>query len=255
VRPGGIVSRPVVPGDSAVIRTLLLTTLAGLFVASSGAQPPPAVLYAQTFASPEAVKDFVFSAPAEWKYSKDDGGCLELAYDNKAKPAYSPKHRSPFHIALIAGKAFTDFTLDVELQSTTMPYGHQDMCLFFGFVSPERYYYVHIARAADMNAHNVFVVNDAPRKNIATETTKGIDWKANTWHKVRVVRETKSGKIEVYFDDLTKPVMRAEDRTFGKGRIGFGSFDDTGRVRNVRITGPSAEDAKDPVSGFKPLVR
>jgi hypothetical protein len=70
---------------------------------------------------------------------------------------------------------------------------------------------------------------------------------------VRVVRDTKSGKIEVYFDDLTKPVMRAEDKTFAKGRIGFGSFDDTGRVRNIRITGTSAEDAKDRPAVFKPI--
>jgi hypothetical protein len=236
-----------------VLRTLLLSALVAGFTSVRAEDPTP-VLYTQTFASPDSVKDFVFSDPAVWKWGKDDaGGFLELAYEKKAKPAYNPKHRSPFHIALLAPKVFTDFTLDVQLQSTTPPYGHQDMCLFFGFESPERYYYVHLARAADMNAHNVFIVNDAPRKNIARETTKGIDWKANTWHNVRLVRDTKSGKIEVYFDDMAKPVMRAEDKTFAKGRIGFGSFDDTGRVRNVRITGPSAEEPKGPPAFFKSL--
>jgi hypothetical protein len=209
------------------------------------------LLYEQDFAKPECVKQFVFSDPAAWKYG---GGALELAYDKgKYKSSYNPKHRSPIHIALVADRVFTDFTLDCELMSTIPAYGHQDVCLFFGFEAPQKYYYVHIARAADMNAHNVFIVNDAPRTNIAKETTKGVDWKADTWHKVRLVRDTKAGTIEVYFDDFAKPVMKAEDRTFAKGHVGFGSFDDTMKVRNVRVTGPAAEVLTGPPAFFKPL--
>jgi hypothetical protein len=236
--------------------SLALATLAGLAVALPADDKPAAELkelYAQDFAKPDAANDFVFSDPAVWKHVRDkDGGYLELAYDRKAyKSTYSPKHRSPIHIALIANKQFTDFVLDCEVQSTTEPYGHQDLCLYFGFTAPQQFYYVHIARAADPNAHNVFIVNDAPRKNFAKETTKGIDWKKDTWHKVRLARDTAKGTIEVYFDDLTKPIMRAEDKTFTSGHVGFGSFDDTGRVRNVRVRGPKAEDKK--VDFFKPL--
>ena len=38
-----------------------------------------------------------------------------------------------------------------------------------------------------------------------------------------------------------EPIMVAEDKTFGAGCIGFGSFDDTGKVDNIRIWGPSME--------------
>ena len=237
-----------------------LALAAALFaLALPAAEPVPANdkdLYRQDFAKPDSVKDFVFSDPAVWKYGtdKDEKGYLELAYDKKAyKSPYSPKNRSPIHIALVAGKTFTDFVLDCELQSTVEPYGHQDMCLYFGFEAPQKFYYVHIAKAADMNAHNVFIVNDAPRKNFAKETTKGVEWKKDAWHQVRLVRDTTKGTIEVFFDDLTKPIMRAEDKTFGSGHIGFGSFDDTGRVRNVRIRGPKAEDKK--ADFFKPLAK
>src|ERR1700761_9412634 len=90
-------------------------------------------LYKQDFAKPEAANDFVFSDPDVWKYVKEkDGGYLDPAYDRKNyKSTYNPKDRSPIHIALFAGKTFTDFVLDCELQSTTEEYGHQDMCLFF----------------------------------------------------------------------------------------------------------------------------
>ncbi len=210
-------------------------------------------LYKQDFAKPESTNDFVFSDPAVWKHVKDkDGGFLELAYDRKTyKSPYSPKNRSPIHIALIANKQFGEFILDCELQSTTEAYGHQSMTLYFGFTDPQKFYYVHLARAADMNAHNVFIVNDAPRKNFAKETTKGIDWKKDTWHKVRITRDPVGGTIAVFFDELDKPIMQAEDKTFGAGYIGFGSFDDTGRVRNVRIIGPKAEEKK--AGFFKPL--
>jgi hypothetical protein len=49
------------------------------------------------------------------------------------------------------------------------------------------------------------------------------------------------GTIKVYFDDLSKPIMVAEDKTFGAGCIGFGAFDDTGKVDNIRIWGPAVE--------------
>ena len=126
--------------------------------------------------NPKVAGDFVVTDPAVWKHlvGEDRKGFLQLQYDRKAyKSSYSPKHRSPVHVALLKQYPLTDFVMDVELMSTTEPYGHQDLCLFFGFESPEKYYYVHVAKAADPNAHNVFIVNEAARKNIAKETTKG----------------------------------------------------------------------------------
>ena len=178
---------------------------------------------------------------------------MELKYDRKKyKSTYAPKNRSPIHIALLKEPAFTDFVMDLELMSTTEEYGHQDLCLFFGFESPEKYYYVHLGRKADMNAHNVFIVNGADRKNIAKETTKGVEWKKDHWHTVRLVRQATSGTIEVYFDDMTKPIMKAEDKTFQGGYVGFGSFDDTGRFRSVTLNMKNLIINKE-ADFFKPL--
>jgi hypothetical protein len=187
----------------------------------------------------------VFTDPAEWRVSQGNRNrSLELTYDRKAKPAYQPKHRSPFHIALIADKVVGDFVLDVRLRTTVEPYGHQDMCVFYGFESPEKYYYTHIAREADPHAHNVFLVNGADRKAIAKETTKGVDWKQHVWHEVRIARDAKAGTIKVYFEDMTKPIMTAEDKTFPKGYVGVGSFDDTGLIDDIFLWAPSVEDKK-----------
>ncbi|MBN9121981.1 MAG: hypothetical protein J0I06_23035 [Planctomycetes bacterium] len=50
------------------------------------------------------------------------------------------------------------------------------------------------------------------------------------------MRQTTTGKIEVYIDDMTKPIMRAEDKTFQHGFMEFGSFDDTGRFRRLTLS-------------------
>ena len=78
------------------------------------------------------------------------------------------------------------------------------------------------------------MVNQAPRVSIASERTDGVAWHRG-WHRARIRRELPSGVIEVFFDDMETPIMKATDTTFGKGRIGIGSFDDTGHFDAIRL--------------------
>jgi hypothetical protein len=210
-----------------------------MLVAAAEAEPavaPPPLLYEQSFRSADALLGFAMSDRAAWRIaSTERAQTLELF----AQSRYQPPVRSPVNLAFIKDQVFGDFVLECDLMQTGREYGHRDMCLFFGFESPSRFYYAHIATAADDHAHNVFVVNDKPRTKIARETTMGVNWGLNVWHRVRLERTLADGLIKVYFDDLQKPIMVAEDRTFGAGYIGFGSFDDTGMISNIRIWGPS----------------
>jgi hypothetical protein len=113
------------------------------------------------------------------------------------------------------------------------------MCVFFGFKDPANFYYVHLATRADEHAHNIFIVNDEPRVKIASKTTEGVQWGLGVWHKVRIERTAGDGSIKVFFDDGETPIMQASDTHFEQGRIGFGSFDDTGMVANIRVWGPA----------------
>ena len=70
----------------------------------------------------------------------------------------------------------------------------------------------------------------------------------------RLVRQASTGKIEVYFDDMTKPIMKAEDKTFQTGFAGFGSFDDTGRFRRVTLHTKNLTIGKK-ADFFKPLKK
>lgn len=201
------------------------------------------LLYKQDFTSTNAWKDFVFSDPKAWKISEGNGKrALELVQQSE----YTPPFRSPVNLALIANQVFGDFVLEADLLQTSKEYGHRDMCLFYGFQSPTRFYYTHIATKADDHAHNCFVVKDAPRSKIAKETTPGFDWGQGVWHHVRLERKASDGIIRVWVDDMTKPIMSAEDKSFGAGWVGFGSFDDTGKVARIRIWGTQAKQQRVP---------
>lgn len=208
------------------------------------------VVYEQDFSDKNAAKDFQFSDPDAWKMGKDgDEQFLELFGKSKYKPragAYSP-----LNIALMTRHKVRDFVLDLELQQTGKEYGHRDMCVFYGFGDRAKFYYTHIASKTDDRAHNVFIVNDKPRTKISHATTAGHKWSDGGWHNVRIVRDVDSGKIEVYVDDMSKPIMKATDKTFEWGYVGIGSFDDTGRVRKMKLRAPASKEGDSKTQHFK----
>ena len=168
-----------------------------------------------------------------WKIVETDKGkSLGLVKQSD----YKPTVRSPVNYALIEDVTAGDFKLDVKVKSTTPNYAHRDLCLFFGYKDPEHFYYVHLGKNADPHAHSIFLVNGSPRVSIAKERTKGTPW-TDDWHDVRIVRNAKTGDIFVYFDDMKKPIMHAVDKTFPSGKIGLGSFDDTGIFDELVIRG------------------
>jgi hypothetical protein len=169
--------------------------------------------------------------PAAWRLEDGPTGkCLSQF----AKSKYAPPHRSPFNIALLKDVVVGDFVLEATCRSTVKDYPHRDLCLVFGYQDPGRFYYSHLGKKTDDHANQIFVVNRADRTKISTKTTGGTNW-TDAWVKVKVVR--KSADIEVYWNDLTTPVQTARDVTFKSGRIGLGSFDDTGAWDDVVLKG------------------
>ncbi len=154
----------------------------------------------------------------------------------KKKSNYKPPVRSPYNRALLKNISVSDFILDVKLQSTIPDYGHRSLCLFFGYQNDSHFYYVHFGKKMDDHANQIFIVNGKPRTKISTKTTAGTNWD-DEWHHARVVRDTKTGSIKIYFDDMKEPVMTATDKTFQTGRVGIGSFDDTGNFDEILLFG------------------
>jgi len=176
-----------------------------------------------------------------WKVLEMDGNRVYSLY--KKHSDYQPPHRSPHNISLVKDIYIGDFVLTTKVRSTHDDYVHRDVCLFFGYQDPAHFYYVHLGKKTDEHANQIFIVDDQPRTKISMTTTPGTNWD-DQWHDVKIVRSVDDGTIEIYFDDMTKPVMTAMDTTFTWGRVGVGSFDDTGdwddlTLRGVRVDKPS----------------
>lgn len=189
---------------------------------------PWTLTYWQEFQSVDALQNFSFADPKVWSWSAAEDGAMEFVQGS----TYQPPHRSPLSFALIKNLQADAFILEAEVLQTGREYGHRDLCFFFAHESPSKFGYVHLASKPDAHAHNIFLVDHAPRKAQAAIGEKGINWEGG-WHTVRLQRLSAGADIEVYFDD--QKIMQADGTPFGKGRLGFGSFDDSGRVRLIRV--------------------
>jgi hypothetical protein len=192
----------------------------------------------QPFAEASALGELVFANPTEWRFSPADGGSLETF-----AASYKPPHISPTTVAVLAGKRFASFVLDVEIMetSTKLADPHRDFCILWDVQTPSRFYYAHISAKHDPAvAHNIHVVDDADRRPITQHATSGYDWGMNVWKKLRVVRDAVSGTMTVSDLATDTVLLSATDRRFTEGFIGFGSIGDPGRVRNLRIWSDAA---------------
>ncbi|NOY43609.1 MAG: hypothetical protein GXP26_17450 [Planctomycetes bacterium] len=148
---------------------------------------------------------------------------------------YQPPHRSPPSIALLKDVLVSDFVLRLKLQSTNTTAGpHRDLCLFWGYQDPAHFYYVHLGEKTDSASCQIFIVNESPRTPITVDKATGTPW-TNSWHEAKIIRSVSTGQIEVYFDNMKKPLMTASDTTFSWGQIGIGTFDDHGNFDDIEL--------------------
>lgn len=166
--------------------------------------------------------------PDTWRENED--GTVEIT---KRSSAYKPPHRSPWHVALVKDLEVGSTAIEFRVKSTKDTGDHRDCCVFFGWKNPAHFYYVHLGAKPDPHSGQIMIVDGADR-NAMTRNEKRVPW-TDGWHTVRLERNTDSGRIAIYFDDLTTPLMEAVDTTFATGRVGIGSFDDMNVFDEVRV--------------------
>jgi hypothetical protein len=158
-------------------------------------------------------------------------------------PGDQGKVRAPTSWSLWSGYEVGSFEFAGRLECAADPANpKRDMCIIFGFQDPTHFAYVHFAASSD-DVHNVIaVVNGADRARISTEApgASAARLTDKAWHAFKVTFDAATGETKAYLDDMRVPVLTAVDRTFVRGRVGVGSFDDTGcfddlTLRGVRI--------------------
>ncbi len=199
-----------------------------------GARPLP-VLASENFESGRA-DGWEPNDPARWSV-RAAGGNLVYALTAPGEPG---KVRAPTSWSLWSKYEVGSFELAGRLQCAADPsIPQRDMCVIFGFQDPTHFAYVHFSASSD-DLHNVIaVVNGADRARISREApgTSKARLTDREWHAFKVTFDAATGEIKAYLDDMRVPILTAGDRSFARGRVGVGSFDDTGSFDDLTLRG------------------
>jgi hypothetical protein len=216
-----------------ILASVFLTTLGILSIVGLAQEPVRdlPLIFSEDF--DQGVDRWELTDPKSWELH-DDGGNKVFGL-NKRISDYQPKVRSPHNIALIKDVTVSDFVLTFKVRSTKDTGNHRDCCIFFCHQDAEHFYYAHLGAKPDPASGQIMIVNGEPRRPL-TDNKKEVPWD-DSWHVVKVVRESATGKIDVYFDDMKTPHMSVSDKTFEKGRVGIGSFDDMNDFDEIRLYG------------------
>lgn len=189
----------------------------------------PAVVFEEDFES--GLDRWEILDPATWRVAEREGNrTLEIT---ERGSAYKPTVRSPGHVALIKDLELGNFEITFKVRSTKDTGNHRDCCVFFAYQDDQHFYYAHLGAKPDPHSGQIMIVKEAPR--LAITTNERLTPWDDQWHTVRVTHEVASGRIQVFFDDMTEPHMQVVDQRFSKGRIGIGSFDDLNEFDDVVV--------------------
>jgi hypothetical protein len=152
--------------------------------------------------------------------------------------------RRPFEFAVMTqGPELGSLSYRAEVRiDEPVTVSNRDVILIWNYQSPTRFYYAHLSQDNTIYPHNgIFVVNDADRLRIDDQWNGSVGAPPAItdadWHDVRLDYDAATGKIAVFVDGADTPLITATDTTFSGGRVGFGSFDNYGRIRDVVVAG------------------
>jgi len=147
-------------------------------------------------------------------------------------PAGQP--RRPMKYALLESKPFSKVTVEAEIKrngrSLIIVYAWQDEAHF-------DYAHISVDTAASQNVHNgMFHIFGGERVRISSLEGPG-SLSTQDWTPVKLVFDGETGHCYVEVNGKRNPSLDAVDLSLRRGRVGIGSFDETGDFRNVKVTG------------------
>jgi len=174
---------------------------------------------------------------ADWKIADVDGvPTLSLLV-----PRPSTQPRRPTQFALAETPNYLSVTLEAEVKKEPKALRDRRNSLIFiyAYRDANHFNYAHLSddMGSSTDVHNgIFHVYGGDRVRISS-TEGPATLTEEKWYKVRLVYDGRTGKVEVFVDGQTSPSLRAYDLSLGAGKVGLGSFFDTGEFRNVKIHG------------------
>ena len=176
----------------------------------------------------------VVAAP-EWSFAD---GVLRLLKDRQPIPG---RPRKPQNYALAETEPFGKLTLELEMQ----PAG-KSLVIVYAWQDESHFNYAHISSdtARAVNVHNgIFHVFGGERVRISplegpgSFPVPGSQNAARPWTRVKLLWDGSTGRVVVEVDGRRNPSLEAVDLSLTRGRVGLGSFNETGSFKSIIING------------------
>jgi hypothetical protein len=174
---------------------------------------------------------------SDWKVETIDGiPTLSLLVP---KPSTQPRRPSQFAIAETPDYMKVTVEAEMKQEPAAVRNRHNSVMIAYAWKDENHFNYAHMSvdSPEKVEHHNgVFTVNGGDRVRVSPQEGPASLTNEN-WHKVKLVYDGTSGKVQVWVDGVTSPSLTAIEKSYGAGKVGIGSFFDMGQFRNVKITG------------------
>jgi hypothetical protein len=169
---------------------------------------------------------------SDWKIDQG-GGAPVLRLVTPREPLPGP--RRPIQFAL----AETNNYGDVLVEADVRPHD-RSLMIVYCYRDPAHFNYAHLSIDTGIKEshHNgIFHVYDGERVRISSPKGPAAFPATGRWYHVVLTHSAKSGTVEVTVDGRAIPALHAVDLSLTSGKVGLGSFDETGDFKNVKISG------------------
>jgi hypothetical protein len=173
---------------------------------------------------------------SDWKITQENGTPVLDLLVGKEPPSTLPRRPMQFAIA-----STPDFG-KVMVEADVMPLGRSVM-IVFAYQDPAHFDYAHLSTdpGTKVAVHNgIFHVYGGERVRISSPLGPPSFPVNHRWYHVVLTHDGRTGTVNVDVDGKPVPSLRAVDLSLPGGKVGIGSFDETGEFKNVRITGSPA---------------
>ena len=175
---------------------------------------------------------WVVEHASDWSVEE---GVLRLKVSADPAPG---QPRRPTKIALLDSKPYRKVTIEGEVKRNA-----RSLILVYAWQDDAHYNYAHMSTdaAAKQVVHNgMFHIFGGERVRISPLDGPP-SFESADWTPVKLVFDGDTGRCTVEVGGRRNPSLEAVDLSLRWGRVGLGSFNETGDFRNIRVSGEVRE--------------
>jgi len=176
-------------------------------------------------------RDWTVPVAADWRVSAENGA-ETLSLTQGKEPLPGP--RRPFQFALTSVPDYATVTVEADAK----PLGRSVM-IVFAYQDEAHFDYAHfsIDTGEKQPVHNgIFHVYGGERVRISNARGPAAFAATGNWYHLKLMHNASTGSVAATVDGQAVAALVATDVSLGAGKVGIGSFDETGEFKNVRIT-------------------